>query len=256
MNIQLLPLNKEQLTIIPKWTKDWITSINSSTFQLTTFSCPGYVNYLKFQCSLPWKINATRLVGAYDDTMLLGFVEFTLMESTLFINNIYIKAEVRGNGIARRFLDYAFLLASKNNLSTISLDCFLWNTKALKKYLNWGFKKISDTYWYIGENPYKNSKNSIHYLIDSYPNAELTQQSFGFSNLQIRTNEWKQNVGRISNTYFRIINKNGSIDKNILKVLADLDSNRDLFIISPFSDLPDYPFLQQVSSSARLELVL
>lgn len=255
MKVELLPLNKEELAIIPILTKEWITSKNPDVFPLTTYSSPRYVTYLKLQCSIPWKTNTVRFVGAYVDSKLTGFVEYIIMDNTVFINNICIKTEMRGLGIGRIFLDYAALLASENNLPSVSLDCFHWNKNVLETYIKWGFQITSNSYWYVGENPFKNTSNNIEYLVDGYANAELSQQAFGFSNFQVRTNEGKQNIGRIKNEYFRIIEKNQALDKNILKILGQMDSNRSLFIISPFCNLIDYSSFHQVSSSARMELV-
>lgn len=62
-----------------------------------------------------------------------------------YIEDLYARAECRGCGIGRKFLDKAKEIARKNDCEQIELKCAVWNEKSAGFYKSHGFDR--DTQW-------------------------------------------------------------------------------------------------------------
>ncbi|OES44984.1 GNAT family N-acetyltransferase [Domibacillus iocasae] len=252
--ISIIPVRPSDVELVSKWTEEWIVAGNSSAYSLTIFSSPGYTNFLTYQQSIPWPYNPTRLLGAYDEDALLGFIEIRIMSDRLFINNFCVQKEARGRRVGEMLLQQTELLARSMNKKAVSLDCFLWNERAMDKYLKAGFHQVAHAHWFTSENQYRSEKDPALFLVEGYPNAEANQKEFGFSQFQIRTENGIFSVNRLKENYFRVTANEQNL--NYFNILSRLDQNRSLFIISPDSEPEAGSLWKKVSSSVRMEKLI
>ncbi|MBC8079126.1 MAG: GNAT family N-acetyltransferase [Gorillibacterium sp.] len=254
--MEILPLKKESLAMIPQWTQQWMQTLNPNVFPLTIFSCSGYIPYILQQQSVPFHASGTYLLGAYNGAALTGFIEFTVTNKDLFINNICVNEQYRGRGIGTRLLDHVNEQALRHGYSKVRLECFSWNESVYQSYLALGYVKTGETFWSVGTNPVKDKPANHQYLVRDYPFAEVCQQAFGFSTFHLEKDGKTSRIGRIQSGYYRITLENEHLDEDLLQVLAALDPSRSLFVIQAISGLIEASFLRQISSSIQMELSL
>jgi len=94
------------------------------------------------------KKNAT-FFEAYDDNTLVGLVAVYLNDyetKVAFITSIVVSAEYQGKGIAGTLLKVAIDTAVLHKFTTIKLEVFSGNVKAIKLYKNYGFEERKKSY--------------------------------------------------------------------------------------------------------------
>ncbi|MBS4012312.1 MAG: GNAT family N-acetyltransferase [Bacteroidetes bacterium] len=71
---------------------------------------------------------------------LYFFAYYTWVGKSLYLDDIYVKEEYRGNGIGKMLLDKIFEVAKKENCKRLRWQVLNWNTPAIELY-----KKIGAT---------------------------------------------------------------------------------------------------------------
>lgn len=234
--------------------------LSQAEFECTIFSCQGYTEFLQRSLKLD-PHTATRLIGIYLAEKLIGFAEWRRMEPTFILNNLFICEGYRGLGIGSKMMRYGYGLAKEQGLSSITLDVFAWNEPALKWYRSHGFVEASRSYWYKGANPLLNRMSDKlpepWYIVEDHPQAEVLQAVFGFSQLRIRLKQKEIHVGRLGPQYFRFQAPNGELDAELLGVLAHMEPERALFVMSPYPSLVNNAAsLERFSESIRMQKIL
>jgi ribosomal protein S18 acetylase RimI-like enzyme len=72
---------------------------------------------------------------------------FTDGRKVLVIHRLSVHPEFQGKGIAKKILKFIEEFATKNNYSSIRLDAYSGNEKALKLYENFDYKKVGQFYY-------------------------------------------------------------------------------------------------------------
>ncbi|WNS81215.1 GNAT family N-acetyltransferase [Domibacillus sp. DTU_2020_1001157_1_SI_ALB_TIR_016] len=228
-DVMLMPVRSEDVPLVAKWTEEWLGTAHPLAYSLTIFSSPGYTDFLQNQLKSEQKTaGSTHLIGAYDGGQMLGFIELRQAPDQLFINNFCVKKEARGRQIGERLLQYTEQLAKSVGASTVGLDCFVWNGRALDKYAESGFRETSRVHWYTRQNEW-GSQTPVEFEIKNGQEADAHQHAFGFSRLHVQTEKGVMAVNRLKDSYFRL-----SIhEKNpeYFNILSQLDQSRTLFLI-------------------------
>lgn len=81
------------------------------------------------------------------------------IKNSLYIQSLAVLSEFRNQGIGKKLLDYANEMAKKENFDNITLHAWADNQKAIKLYLNEGYKVIRDIY--IQEAPLLSHKGGM-----------------------------------------------------------------------------------------------
>lgn len=71
------------------------------------------------------------------------------MQRSWILNDLYVKTESRGNGIAKMLLDKAYSYAKETSTKGLSLSTSISNDRAQKIYEEFGFIKDEEFYHYF-----------------------------------------------------------------------------------------------------------
>ena len=88
------------------------------------------------------------LISSDDQTA--GFVGFCPEKDFLFLSKIYLKCDMRGNGLGRAGIEFVEKYAAQNGFSKIRLTVNKYNMTSIFVYNNLGFDKIDDVVTDIG----------------------------------------------------------------------------------------------------------
>ncbi|KHD35622.1 acetyltransferase [Clostridium acetobutylicum] len=78
----------------------------------------------------------------------------THKKKILVIHRLCVHPEFQGRGIAKKILKFIENLATKNNYSSIRLDAYSGNNKALNLYFNLDYKKVGQFYLPVRDLPF------------------------------------------------------------------------------------------------------
>lgn len=85
------------------------------------------------------------------DGDLIGYFSFLPEKEGLFLSKIYVLAEMRGNGIGRKAMEFITQQALERDLNSIRLTVNKYNTKSIDAYLKMGFEKVRPVVFDIGQ---------------------------------------------------------------------------------------------------------
>lgn len=87
-----------------------------------------------------------------DENDLFGFISIHPEKDMLFLSKLYIRKDQRGNGYARKSLEFIEALAKEMNLKGIWLTCNKYNDHTLAIYKRLGFEIFDEAVNDIGHN--------------------------------------------------------------------------------------------------------
>lgn len=251
MDISIKPLEEKYISIVPTLIK---AEMSSDIFPLTIYSSRGYKDYLLNIVKVPPRHRKIKFYGAFVEGNLVGYSEWRLFKEQLFLNNIYVFSKYQGFGIGKFLLmNHGKDLMKKHNKSSIVLDVFDCNLKALLWYGKLGFKEVDSTYWYLGEQQPVNTQldSNDECYIDNYTSAEAEQKYYDFSMLTCTTRKEIYHIGRIRDQYYRVTNPNLLNDQELLHCLFLLDPSRQFLLLT--NEKMESSFRQQLISK-RMKL--
>ncbi|WP_197076561.1 GNAT family N-acetyltransferase [Domibacillus indicus] len=248
--LTVMQLRPQDMPMVAKWTGEWLGSAHPLAYSLTVFSSSGYTTFLEYQQAIPPEHNQTWLYGAYDEGVLLGFIELRRIGERLFINNFCVQKEARGRSIGSLLLSHTEYVAKQTGAAAVALDCFAWNERALEKYAKSGYTETNRIHWWTGRNAESTGGAAPAFIVTGYPNAEVNQKEFGFSQFYVETDYGVSQVNRLGDLYFRVPAEEP--DPGYYKILSQLDRHRNLFMIRQDEEEPGDGW-RRVSTSVRLE---
>ncbi|MCM3598329.1 GNAT family N-acetyltransferase [Metabacillus idriensis] len=248
MELKILPILQIDAYIIQNLIQ---SGMRPDIFHKTIFSSRGYTTFLENILSFPESLRNIKFRGAYLNNRLVGFAEYRILNDSVFLNNIYVDKELQGKNIGKFLLETGYELADKYKKDKILLDVFDDNYAALAWYEKEGFKKISATNWYLGNQQAHVSK-SFECLVENYPSAQAEQRLYYFSNLKIKTDTALYDIGRIKETFYRITSDRILEDTSILNGLYWMDPVRELIILTQKTKLSGFI---NICTSNRMEKI-
>lgn len=90
------------------------------------------------------------IIIGYSDDQPVGFALFFHNFSTflgrpgIYLEDLYVKAEFRGNGMGRQLLQYIAKLAKERQCGRVEWSVLDWNEPSIKFYHNLGAKPLDD----------------------------------------------------------------------------------------------------------------
>ena len=239
--IQIQTLMNENADDIQKLIE---AGIRADIFPLTIYSSDKYNRYIE-----------DRLVhgkdvafhGAYKMGKLVGYTEWRFQEENLFLNNIYLADESRGNGIGGELFNYGLQSLLTPDMNCLSLDVFEDNVSARLWYERMGFEHVHSSFWHVAKNT-KSAKEKVAYKFTNLEQANNKQDSYGFSMLGVETNHNTYHIGRITDRYFRI-QQEDICDRDLMIALNEIDEKRDVLLVST---LPFVEGFESICKSNRM----
>lgn len=89
--------------------------------------------------------------GVYRNDTLSGYLSLEQRHPSLFISKFYLAKEARGYGLAREMMDYCKHLAAEKECTQLELTVNKHNTHTIGVYEHFGFQKIREAVFDIGE---------------------------------------------------------------------------------------------------------
>ena len=181
-NIQTLSaLNHEDINAICDLLK---TAYQPAISSYLLYNDKSYINYLKSAISNHIEIIYT--ARKPDSNALMGFAQIRYIGENIHLNNIIIKEEFRGKGLAQLFLRHIW--QTENNKAVakqlFTLDVFENNHQAVNWYKRIGMEKTSESYWYNLIRDFKTTGDKV-----TEQTITLSADHFGFT--QVLYNEAK-----------------------------------------------------------------
>jgi ribosomal protein S18 acetylase RimI-like enzyme len=217
------------------------------------YGCAGISTYVEQQITLT--LADTFFAVAVSGRDILGCIELRLFPDTLFLNYIAVRPEVRGLGIGSRLLKYALEIVSRPVHRTMQLDVFEENRAALAWYERLGFDVIERRNWWEIQLAAPDDVPEIGY-ISGYPQAEICQREFGFSQFRFVTSGGEYTIGRIGNRWFRITQPSAVEDRAVLSMLSHLAPNRHVLAIVPGTLPQSISHQKQLTQTCRMAVSL
>lgn len=254
MKLRIEPLKSKDAHLIPKLIE---SGMDKDIFSLTIFSSKGYEAYLENLLTIPEEHRRVKLFGAFVGDQLAGYTEWRILENSLFLNNIYVFPEFQGLGLGKSLLEeHGNTLMEEYRKSSISLDVFKNNEKAVRWYEKVGFVKQESINWYVGEQQTLTCDNYMYdCYIENYPNAEAEQKAYDFSMFTCSTKNGVYQIGRIKNQFYRLTNSESLNNVDLLHCLYQVDSKRKMLLLSNEIYSSNFSFtLACVSNRMKLEI--
>ena len=86
-----------------------------------------------------------------ENTISLGYLEYSLIYDRIEIDNIFVSEEKRGNGIGTKLLEYLINYAKENKIINITLEVRTSNSIARHLYQKLGFDEVAIRKYYYGD---------------------------------------------------------------------------------------------------------
>ncbi|WLR61506.1 GNAT family N-acetyltransferase [Guptibacillus hwajinpoensis] len=245
--IKIRPLISEETEKIPSLIQ---SGIRADIYPLTIYSSEKY----KFFVDDTMKQAKTKFIGAFHKDTLLGFAEWRLNDVEIFLNNIYIKGSHRGLGIGTQLLEYGLSQFRTPTTRYFSLDVFDNNQNAKLWYERIGMEKQHVTYWHIAKQRRLETNNGLVLAsVSNLKDADEQHTKYGFSMLQISTENGNYEIGRITNDYYRIHQSEALSDEQLRLKLNEMNPYRKLLFLSKSSNVNGF---KAVCTSNRMKAKL
>ncbi|MEA3385720.1 MAG: GNAT family N-acetyltransferase [Thermodesulfobacteriota bacterium] len=207
-----------------------------SLLEKIIYGCPGITKYIQDLIKLPVFLSDTMYIVAVTEDQVVGCVELRFLRDEIFLNYISVLSNFRSRGIGNRLLEAALNSIDQDRYTKLRLDVFSQNTIARTWYKSLGFQyEYSIGWWDI---PIWKLDNSDSAIITGYPQAQVCQEKFGFSQFSLITQNGEYSVGRIGHNWFWLIQPDALIDPGVTKTLSHLDADRHILALIQERQMP------------------
>lgn len=207
--------------------------MNENYLQTTIYSSKKIDAYLGFLIESNYEISGYYYFGYFIDEHLIGFCEWRdVDQETIFLNNIYVDDNYKGLKIGSELISHGFNLAMRLNKRSMKLDVYTTNDRALKWYRKLGFYQTNISYIYSVDGKTSYLKNTFDSFIPNYAQAIALYESFGFTNINVRTKMSNYVVGIPNPFYYKIDSSIDMEDEDLLKILDVTFPNRKAMFTS------------------------
>lgn len=91
-----------------------------------------------------------RIEYFYDD-ISVGYLDFSIIYDRMEIDNLFVKEEYRGLGIATKLMSRVISIAIETRMINITLEVRISNEIARNLYKKFGFREVSLRKYYYGD---------------------------------------------------------------------------------------------------------
>jgi len=166
----------------------------------------------------------------------VGCAEVRRLPDGLFLNYIGVLPEARSLGLGRALFLHALRSAERGDAGRISLDVLDQNLAARDWYARLGFQPGETTDWW--EVPLSQAVGPPAAMIMGYPQAQVCQERFGFSQFTVVTPSGTHAVGRLGSNWFRLTRPEALTDPDLGAALLRIDPGRRILALLRRGILP------------------
>lgn len=232
MAVNSIKIRPAQITDAEEIVDVMQSSFEPRILRLTIYKCSGIAEYVRHQVTIGHSCCDTRHIVALVDDRIAGCIELrSAPGEVVFLNYIGVRARYRGNGIGKKLLQAAVSSLARSDCHEFRLDVLEDNHVATSWYERLGLEYGDTTEWWSVPINYRH--NSPEALLVGYPQAEVCQKAFGFSQFTVFTTNGRHVVGRLGEDWFRLTDSVSLADSGLIAALARLDPNRHLLALIP-----------------------
>lgn len=195
---------------------------------MVKYASRNIINYVKDQIDNEKYSNIKYLIVRNIDENV-GIAEFKLNNEEIYMNYIYVSKNVRGRGIGGLIIKEAMNKWSYRPRDILRVDVFNDNKDAIKWYKNRGFIVTGYKNWYVTDKI--KGKINLSFFIDNYIQSQNNQKRYGYSCLEINTEENKYCIDRIGSAWYRAKGWSWKNDRALITALNTIDRKRRIFVI-------------------------
>jgi GNAT superfamily N-acetyltransferase len=219
--------------------------------QLLIYGCSGASEHIRMQLSSGVTPTESAYYVASVAGEVAGAVELRRRTDGLFLNYIAVQAAHRGHRVGTKLLASVVKMAGRDS-GVFGLDVLCDNVTALNWYLRLGFKTTSVTAMFEVTAPAGNGDELLY--ASEVAQADLCQQRFGFSRLNVVTRDGILAVGRLGECWFRLTDIRAISNPSLYAMLKRVDPARRVFAVLPESAVPAQQVSRVLARTQRMEI--
>jgi len=205
------------------------SSFPERVIERTIYGCSGVVPYVRALTGGSPYLSPRHLV-AVRAAEVVAAAELAVAGSDLFLSYIATRAVLRTHGFGTSLLAAAVRHGLDAGLKTMTLDVFVENARARSWYQAFGFSPVEERGWW--EVPTVATTQSLG-SVSGWPQAEVCQSAFGFSEIVIWTANGLSRVGRLGLDWFRAPSLSTLLDDQMIGTLHEIDPRRRILVMGP-----------------------
>jgi GNAT superfamily N-acetyltransferase len=218
--------------------------------QLLIHGCHGASAHIRMQLGPGAPPHESAYFVARAPDCIAGAVELRRHPNGLFLNYIGVLAAYRGQRVATTLLAEAVRMSGVPS-GQIALDVLDDNAVALEWYQRLGF--VSKTGAEFVELAPPDTEDEEPAYASGLPQADLCQQSFGFSKFDLISKKGRFSVGRIGDGWFRLTDMAAAGDPAIFAALHQMDPGRRTFAVLPAFPTAPVRVVRLLAKTRRME---
>jgi GNAT superfamily N-acetyltransferase len=222
-------------------------SLPAGAVGLVPYSLPGYHRYLAALLAPP----ATRRT-VWIRTVLRGgtpiaVADWRMLGTTLFLNGLSVRADFRGGGLGRRFVDDGVALARAMEVPRIALDVATDNAAAHALYHRAGFTDGAELPWcHVAVGVPERERRGAR-IVD-WPLFSAGHAAYGFADLSVRGSDGEVASARVIGDVLRLTNAAGTAGLTPAELCALTGCTRAYAVGAS----AEHPFLRFVRKTRRV----
>jgi len=219
--------------------------------QLLIYGCAGAANYIRRQIASRTSFADSAYFIAQSKDRAIAAVELRQSPDGTHLNYIAVHPDYQRRHMGTELFLTALRMCSPP-MGRVSLDVFDDNLRALRWYGRLGFR-VRQTSELI-ELMTMARESAGRTFLSGLPQADLCQESFGFSEFRIITKQGKYPVGRIGEQWFRLTDPASFSDPSVFTGLKMLDCGRRIFAVAPASTVPPKQVVRTMATMHRMDV--
>lgn len=248
--IQIRSAREDDAAGIVKVIRD---GFDPTLLRMFIYGCEGIDRYVRAQIRLRDAGCDMVYAVAYTGARIVGCVEMRRFPSELFLNYISILSDFRARRLGKSLLEFTIAASRTAGQTEMSLDVLDQNIVARAWYEKLGFTPRYATEWW--DVPLPPAAEELPFQLSGCPQAELNQETFGFSKFRLTTSIGSYEIGRLGEEWFRVVRPEALTDPAVGTAFRRLDPSRRILALLKVEEGTFFPPAlpaRQVAISRRM----
>ncbi len=213
------------------------SSFEAELLMYMVYGCQGVAGFVRHQIEGGGFGGDTVYTVATREERFVGFAETRVLADAVFLNYISLRPEARYLGLGKDLLLEALRESRRWSQDRVLLDVFEHNHMARGWYERMGFEPTGVSGWW--EVTLAAVPGAARAILVNYPQAQVTQEKFGFSLFELVTPGGRYSVGRLGDEWFRMNQPGALTDPAVAAALARIGPGRRVLAALPDGALPE-----------------
>lgn len=213
----------------------------------TVFGCGGVERYVRDSIRRQSAGTAVWYLFESQRSQAAAVAEVRRTQTSLFLNQIFVRRSERGKGIGRRLMFHGLHASRDLNQPHVELDVLADNSLARRIYRSLGFQRVFEQLWM--EMPLSDGGEHAGHPED-LDQANRTHREYGFSEFSLHVGSQTYRIGRLGGHLFRTKQRTVLADRSALATLRRLDPQRRVLCIDR-TDSASPPIPEKAVEKAR-----